>query len=123
MRSTRGRTTSPSRHDRSRTAALGSSGSWWKACWYAHSRYSAASTTPPVATTAHQRWVRKVPRRTRNSPTNPFRPGRPLQAAQPGGVPGAAALVDPADHDEEHGDDEPVVDHLQDPAGDALGGE
>ena len=37
----------------------------------------AARITPAVATTAHQRRVTKVPIRTRNSPTKPFRPGSP----------------------------------------------
>ena len=37
----------------------------------------AAVITATVPTTAHQRWVRNVPDRTRNSPTNPFNPGSP----------------------------------------------
>ena len=40
----------------------------------------AATITPSMATTAHQRWVMKVPERTRNSLTNPFRPGTPMEA-------------------------------------------
>ena len=40
----------------------------------------ADTITPRTATTAHQRWVRKVPTRTRNSLTNPFSPGTPMEA-------------------------------------------
>ncbi len=40
----------------------------------------AATITPSTATTAHQRWVMKVPERTRNSLTKPFRPGTPMEA-------------------------------------------
>ena len=36
--------------------------------------------TPRTATTAHQRWVMNVPRSTRNSLTNPFNPGTPMEA-------------------------------------------
>ena len=92
---------------------------------------------PPPTTGA----MRNVPARTRNSPTKPLSPGSPmaasmatvntaamigrgpLQPPQLVDLPGLATLVDPADHDEQHGDDEPVVDHLQHAAGDPLGGE
>ncbi len=38
----------------------------------------AARITPTVATTTHHRWVMKVPSSTRNSPTKPLSPGRPI---------------------------------------------
>ncbi len=41
----------------------------------------AATITPRTATTAHQRWVMKVPDSTRNSLTNPLRPGTPMEAS------------------------------------------
>ena len=37
--------------------------------------------TPVAATTAHQRFAMKVPSNDRNSPTNPLRPGRPIDAS------------------------------------------
>ncbi len=41
----------------------------------------AATITPSMATTAHQRCVMKVPDRTRNSLTKPLRPGTPMEAS------------------------------------------
>ena len=41
-----------------------------------------------------------------------------LQAPQRGELPGAPALVDPPHQDEQGGDDQAVVDHLEDAAGD-----
>ncbi len=46
--------------------------------------------------------------------------GRRLQAPQRGDLPGLAPLVDPPDQDEQGGDDEAVVDHLEHPAGQPL---
>jgi hypothetical protein len=40
----------------------------------------AATITPIAATTAHHRCATKVPISTRNSPTNPLRPGTPMEA-------------------------------------------
>ena len=94
-----------------------------------------------AATTAHQRWARNVPSSTRNSPTKPLRPGRPiddsitsvnsagedrrhlLQALELGDLVGVAALVDEADQEEQGAGDDAVVDHLQHAALEALGGE
>ena len=42
---------------------------------------------------------------------------RPCSA---GDLPGLAALVDPADQDEQGGDDQAVVDHLEDATGEPL---
>ena len=82
--------------------------------------------------TAHQRWARKVPISTRNSPTKPLRPGRPIDASiddhedagepgrdlldalQLGDLVGVAPLVEEAEQDEERAGDDAVVDHLQD---------
>ena len=41
----------------------------------------AATITPSTATTAHQRWVMKVPESTRNSLTKPLSPGTPMDAS------------------------------------------
>ena len=82
-----------------------------------------------------------VPIRIRNSPTNPLSPGRPIELIittrktaartgtdfcrplQLGDLPGVAALVDHPDQEEEGAGGQPVVDHLEHPAGDALGRE
>ena len=98
----------------------------------------------------HARWrprrptsdaVRNEPRRMRNSPTKPLRPGRPievsiddredagqdrrrlLEAVELGDLAGVAALVDHADEEEQRAGGDAVVDHLQDAALDALRGE
>ena len=68
----------PSFSDSSRNFLFSSSGSPWNTRWYAQSRYSAAKITPAAATTVHQRAVRNEPVRIRNSPTNPLRPGTPI---------------------------------------------
>ncbi len=95
--------------------------------------------TPAAATTAHQRWATKVPSRTRNSPTKPFSPGRPMEdsittvkmpantgatfcdALQLGDLVGVAAVVEEAEQDEQGTGDDAVVDHLEHGALDALG--
>ena len=91
-----------------------------------------------MATTAHHRWVTNVPMRTRNSPTKPLSPGRPidesittmktpaktgadlLDAAELGDLAGVAALVDHADEEEEGAGGQAVVDHLEHAALQAL---
>ena len=85
----------------------------------------------PAATIVHQRRVRNDPTSTRNSPTNPLSPGRPiddsitsvntagedrrhlLQAPQRGDLAGVAALGDHADQQEQRAGRQAVVDVLQ----------
>ena len=91
--------------------------------------------------TTYQRADRNEPIRIRYSPTKPFRPGTPIElsmttmkpAAKIGAtdwmpvqladLAGVAALVDPADHEEQRTGRDAVVDHLHDGAGDRLGRE
>ena len=79
--------------------------------------------------------------RMRYSPTNPFRPGTPIDesitimnpAAKIGAtawrpfssamLAGVAALVDPPDEEEQRAGRQAVVDHLQHAAGDRLAGD
>ena len=49
--------------------------------------------------------------------------GGPLEATELVDLPRLAPLVDPPDEDEQGGDDQAVVDHLQDATGDGLGGQ
>ena len=84
-----------------------------------------------AATTVHHRAVRNEPIRIRYSPTNPLRPGTPiddsitimnaggedrrhrLDALQLGDLAGVAALVDHPDEEEQRAGGHAVVDHLQ----------
>ena len=84
-----------------------------------------------VPTTAHHRWVMKVPTRMRNSPTKPLSPGSPIEDSittvntpasrgagfcsppQLGDLAGVAPLVDHPDQEEQGAGREAVVDHLQ----------
>ena len=64
---------------RSRSSRSRRSGSPWKTCWYPQQVHRGEHDAE-VAAIAHHRWARKVPDRTRNSPTKPFRPGSPMEA-------------------------------------------
>ena len=49
--------------------------------WYSHSRYAAASVMTSTATAAYTGHATNEPWKTRNSPTKPASPGRPMLAS------------------------------------------
>src|SRR5207247_887302 len=83
MQASNGTSTAISRGDRSASVAftLLSSGLKITRC-SAGSRYIAATMTPAVAIVAATGYVRNVPSSTRNSPTNPFVAGSPIEDSE-----------------------------------------
>ena len=130
--------TRPSRSVSSLNVEFSSSGSPWNTRWYAQSRYRAARITPAAATTVHQRADAERPDEDEELADESVEPGhtdrREHHDREPGGedrgdrldaleradLAGVAALVDPADQDEQCAGGDAVVDHLQHAAGDRL---
>src|SRR5438034_7442415 len=83
MQASNGTSTAISRGDRSASFSftLLSSGLKITRC-SAGSRYIAATMTPAVAIVAATGYVRNVPSSTRNSPTNPFVAGSPIEDSE-----------------------------------------